>query len=82
MTTLERTHNKRVSAVGLNLELPAIETQKNIAGKKCNTLVTVHERMIADQGLKQCSRHLRQTFVVTRLRAKERAFQQAFVAYT
>ena len=39
----------------------------------------IHERVIADQRLKQSGRHLHQVFVIAGLRSKQDALEQAFV---
>lgn len=50
---LKRANDKRMSCLGFNDELPAIEPQENIADKERCTFISIHKSMIADQGLEQ-----------------------------
>jgi hypothetical protein len=73
---LERPGQKRVSLLVIQVQPPAVQSQKHVGGEEGDALVPITERMVDDQGLEQRRGHLRQVRIVPRLRTMEGAFEE------
>ena len=78
---LEAIHDEGMRRLRLDLQPPAIQAQKNIGGKKSDSLVAIHEGVIHQQGLEQRRRHLGDVPVVAGTGSIESALQKSNVAH-
>jgi len=66
--------------VGIDLELPTIQSQKNVSSKKGYPFVSIDEGMIHYERFEKGRCHLSDIFVVATTRSKQGALQQSHIA--
>lgn len=81
-TCFEAFHQESKSSLGINLDFPAIQPQKDIGRKEGNPLVAICKRMIDQQGFKEGRGHFLQGTVIPGLRPEQSTFQHAFISNT
>ena len=75
VVVFQQSDQEPVGFVSIHLKLVTVQAQEHVGGKERNTLVSVDERVIHDERLKQRGSHFGEISIVAGLRAVQGALQ-------
>jgi len=81
LATFQRAYDEFARFIGSHSELPTIDAKIIVACEESHSLITVNEGMVTDQQFEHCSCHLRQIFVVARLRPEQSGSQKTYIPH-